>query len=133
MCMQVIEVELDKGGKHEAGLLSRPELEQMITWETNNLYEYLKELYDHKQQDLADSRSVSLPTHAPQSAVTFCLCAHMCSCLYDGTCCLFLHTGCLSGSTLLKTAKGLSANVCDCIPFVSPWQHCASAMQRGAA
>ena len=70
MCMQVIEVELDKGGKHEAGLLSRPELEQMITWETNNLYEYLKELYDHKQQDMADNRSVSLPTHAPQSAVT---------------------------------------------------------------
>ncbi len=66
MCMQVIEVELDMVGKHEAGLLSRPELEQMITWETNNLYEYLKELYDHKQQDMADNRSVSLSTHAPQ-------------------------------------------------------------------
>ncbi|KAL0035306.1 hypothetical protein WJX77_000193 [Trebouxia sp. C0004] len=51
----VIDVELDRGGKHEAGLLSRPELEQMITWETNNLYEYLKELYDHKQQDIADN------------------------------------------------------------------------------
>ncbi|DBB14474.1 TPA: hypothetical protein ACH3X3_004761 [Trebouxia sp. C0006] len=53
--IKVVEVELDRGGKHEAGLLSRPELEQMITWETNNLYEYLKELYDHKQQDMADN------------------------------------------------------------------------------
>jgi len=62
--VQVVEVELDRGGKHEAGLLSRPELEQMITWETNNLYEYLKELYDHKQQDMADNRSVSCqPSH----------------------------------------------------------------------
>ncbi|DBA74581.1 TPA: hypothetical protein ACH3X2_009453 [Trebouxia sp. C0005] len=51
----VIDMELDRAGKHEAGLLSRPELEQMITWETNNLYEYLKELYDHKQQDMADN------------------------------------------------------------------------------
>ena len=68
--MQVVEVELDRVGKHEAGLLSRPELEQMITWETNNLYEYLKELYDHKQQDMADNRSVSLPNHVPRSAMT---------------------------------------------------------------
>ncbi len=93
--MQVIEVELDRGGKHEAGLLSRPELEQMITWETNNLYEYLKELYDHKQQDMADNRSTSLPTHTPQSAVTSCATPVR---MYNSTCCLFLHTGCLSAS-----------------------------------
>jgi hypothetical protein len=92
MCMQAIDVELDRGGKHEAGLLSRPELEQMITWETNNLYEYLKELYDHKQQDMVDNRSVPLPSHTPQFAVTkraipvltcaaVCMTAHAaCSC-----------------------------------------------------
>lgn len=40
--------------KAETGLLSRPELEQMITWETNNLYDYLKDLYDRQHADLAD-------------------------------------------------------------------------------
>lgn len=40
--------------KTETGLLSRPELEQIITWETNNLYDYLKDLYDRQHADLAD-------------------------------------------------------------------------------
>ena len=54
--------------KGEAGLLSRPELEQMITWETNNLYEYLKDLYDRQHADLADyNRSAALMT--PQQAL----------------------------------------------------------------
>lgn len=62
MCMQTVEVELNaRGEKQDAALLSRPDLEQMITWETNNLYEYLKELYDHKTQDMAADRcSLSL-------------------------------------------------------------------------
>ena len=42
--------------KEDSGLLSRPALEQMISWETNNLYEYLKELYDHKHEDMLDDR-----------------------------------------------------------------------------
>ena len=55
--MQTVEVEVDtRGTKADAGLLGRPELEQMITWETNNLYEYLKELYDHKHENMADNR-----------------------------------------------------------------------------
>ena len=49
-----------KGTKQESALLTRPELEQMITWETNNLYEYLKELYDQQHEDMADNRSVCL-------------------------------------------------------------------------
>lgn len=47
-----------RGAKGDSGLLSRPELEQMISWETNNLYEYLKELYDHKHEDSIDDRYV---------------------------------------------------------------------------
>ena len=42
--------------KQDSGLLTRPDLEQMITWETNNLYEYLKELYDHQHEDMVDDR-----------------------------------------------------------------------------
>lgn len=45
-----------RAAKADSGLLSRPELEQMISWETNNLYEYLKELYDHKHDDMVDDR-----------------------------------------------------------------------------
>ena len=61
--MQNIEVHYSNSSspKGEAGLLSRPELEQMITWETNNLYEYLKDLYDRQHADLADyNRSAAL-------------------------------------------------------------------------
>lgn len=61
--MQNIQVHYSNSSspKGEAGLLSRPELEQMITWETNNLYEYLKDLYDRQHADLADyNRSAAL-------------------------------------------------------------------------
>ena len=58
--MQVLDVDLNpRGAKMESAFLSRPELEQMISWETNNLYEYLKELYDHKHEDMLDDRYVS--------------------------------------------------------------------------
>ena len=53
--MQVVQLDT-RGGKQDPDLLSRPELEEMITWETNNLYEYLKELYDQKHEDLMDDR-----------------------------------------------------------------------------
>lgn len=58
--VQVLDVDLNpRGAKEDSGLLSRPELEQMITWETNNLYEYLKELYDHKHEDMLDDRCIA--------------------------------------------------------------------------
>ena len=53
--MQVLDVH-PRVAKEDSGLLSRPELEQMISWETNNLYEYLKELYDHKHEGMLDDR-----------------------------------------------------------------------------
>ena len=57
--MQNLDVNLNpRGAKADSGLLSRPELEQMISWETNNLYEYLKELYDHKHDEMVDDRYV---------------------------------------------------------------------------
>lgn len=58
--VQVLDMDLNsRGAKEDSGLLSRPELEQMITWETNNLYEYLKELYDHKHEDMLDDRCIA--------------------------------------------------------------------------
>ena len=55
-CIQNIQVHYSNHSspKADTGLLSRPELEQMIKWETNNLYEYLKDLYDQQYADLAD-------------------------------------------------------------------------------
>ena len=55
MLVQVVQLDT-RSNKQDPSLLSRPELEQMITWETNNLYEYLKELYDQKHEDLMDDR-----------------------------------------------------------------------------
>lgn len=63
-CVQNIQVHFtstQSSPKPESGLLSRPELEEMICWETNNLYEYLKDLYDQEHADLADyNRHVAL-------------------------------------------------------------------------
>lgn len=60
--------------KEDSGLLSRPELEQMISWETNNLYEYLKEMYDHKHEDMLDDRY----TVKTSLAVSLCLFGVVC-------------------------------------------------------
>lgn len=66
--VQTVETGLDTMGvKQDSGLLTRPELEQMITWETNNLYEYLKELYDHQHEDMVDDRSVLILEYSASS------------------------------------------------------------------
>lgn len=59
MFVQNLDMDMNpRAAKADSGLLSKPELEQMISWETNNLYEYLKELYDHKHDDMVDDRYV---------------------------------------------------------------------------
>ena len=55
--MQTGEVEVDsKGLTLDSGLLSRPEMEKMISWETNNLYDYLRDMYDNKNEDMVGNR-----------------------------------------------------------------------------
>lgn len=44
-CMQAVDVQVDKKGTLN---MSRRELEDMIVWETNNLYDYLKGLYEEQ-------------------------------------------------------------------------------------
>lgn len=46
---------MDAGGaRADSVVMSRRELEDMIVWETNNLYEYLKGLYDQDHANMAD-------------------------------------------------------------------------------
>lgn len=80
--MQILDVN-PRVAKEDSGLLSRPELEQMISWETNNLYEYLKELYDHKHEEMLDDRY----TVKRLLAVSLCLVPYV---LYSDMCCCCL-------------------------------------------
>ena len=48
-------------------VMSRRELEDMIVWETNNLYEYLKGLYDQDHANMADFNGWAAAQFSPRS------------------------------------------------------------------